>query len=96
MSWQRRRSAAAAGSAVISCCGGSGGGGKGKKEESLSSSARGLAMESMMKEIRGDNGSVLDLDPKSTVGGGVEDVYGEDRATEEQLVTPWTISVARF
>ncbi|XP_021900080.1 NADP-dependent malic enzyme [Carica papaya] len=29
-----------------------------------------------------------------TVGGGVEDVYGEDRATEDQLVTPWTFSVA--
>lgn len=31
----------------------------------------------------------------SVVGGGVEDVYGEDSATEDQLVTPWTISVAR-
>ncbi|XP_042403081.1 NADP-dependent malic enzyme-like isoform X1 [Zingiber officinale] len=30
----------------------------------------------------------------ATVGGGVEDMYGEDRATEEQLVTPWTFSVA--
>lgn len=28
-------------------------------------------------------------------GGGVEDVYGEDRATEEQLITPWAFSVAR-
>jgi malate dehydrogenase (oxaloacetate-decarboxylating)(NADP+) len=28
-------------------------------------------------------------------GGGVEDAYGEDRATEEQLVTPWAFSVAR-
>ena len=46
-----------------------------------------------MKEI-GDGGSVLDLDPKATVGGGVEDIYGEDCATEEQLVTPWTFSVA--
>uniref|UniRef100_A0A0A9DK15 Malic enzyme n=1 Tax=Arundo donax TaxID=35708 RepID=A0A0A9DK15_ARUDO len=27
-------------------------------------------------------------------GGGVEDAYGEDRATEEQLVTPWAFSVA--
>uniref|UniRef100_A0A2P2MKJ3 Malic enzyme n=2 Tax=Rhizophora mucronata TaxID=61149 RepID=A0A2P2MKJ3_RHIMU len=26
--------------------------------------------------------------------GGVEDVYGEDRATEDQLITPWTVSVA--
>ncbi|CAL9105695.1 malic enzyme [Musa troglodytarum] len=34
------------------------------------------------------------MDPKVTVGGGVEDAYGEDRATEEQLVTPWTFSVA--
>ncbi|CAN1240941.1 NADP-dependent malic enzyme [Linum perenne] len=39
--------------------------------------------------------SVLDIDSKSTVGGGVEDVYGEDFATEDQLVTPWTVSVAR-
>lgn len=51
-------------------------------------------MESTLKEI-GDGGSVLDLDPKATVGGGVEDIYGEDCATEEQLVTPWTFSVAR-
>lgn len=51
-------------------------------------------MESTFKEI-GDGQSVLDLDPKSAVGGGVEDVYGEDRATEDQLVTPWTFSVAR-
>ncbi|PON45153.1 Malic oxidoreductase [Parasponia andersonii] len=50
-------------------------------------------MESTLKDIR-DGASVLDLDPKSTVGGGVEDVYGEDRATEDQLVTPWTFSVA--
>lgn len=49
-----------------------------------------------MKEKRGDNQSVLDLDPRSCVDCGVEDVYGEDRATEEQLVTPWTVSVARF
>ncbi|KAJ4708522.1 Malic enzyme [Melia azedarach] len=50
-------------------------------------------MESIMKGIR-DGASVLDMDPKSTVGGGVEDPYGEDRATEDQLVTPWTISIA--
>uniref|UniRef100_A0A6M2EKC8 Malic enzyme n=1 Tax=Populus davidiana TaxID=266767 RepID=A0A6M2EKC8_9ROSI len=50
-------------------------------------------MESTLKEMR-DGASVLDMDPKSTVGGGVEDVYGEDRATEDVLVTPWTISVA--
>lgn len=50
-------------------------------------------MESTFKEQRGGE-LVLDLSPRSTVGGGVEDVYGEDRATEDQLVTPWTISVA--
>ncbi|OAY27230.1 NADP-dependent malic enzyme [Manihot esculenta] len=50
-------------------------------------------MESTMKDLRG-GASVLDMDPKSTVGGGVEDVYGEDSATLDQLVTPWTISVA--
>uniref|UniRef100_A0A2P2MKM8 Malic enzyme n=1 Tax=Rhizophora mucronata TaxID=61149 RepID=A0A2P2MKM8_RHIMU len=50
-------------------------------------------MESTAKEM-GDGASVLDLDPKYTVDGGVEDVYGEDSATEDQLVTPWTISVA--
>ncbi|WCJ42552.1 NADP-dependent malic enzyme [Euphorbia peplus] len=50
-------------------------------------------MESTLKEFR-DGASVLDMDPKSTVGGGVEDVYGEDCATEDQLVTPWTTSVA--
>ncbi|XP_038711324.1 NADP-dependent malic enzyme [Tripterygium wilfordii] len=31
---------------------------------------------------------------RNGVAGGVEDVYGEDGATEDQLVTPWTVSVA--
>ncbi|KAL2238148.1 UNVERIFIED_CONTAM: NADP-dependent malic enzyme [Sesamum indicum] len=52
-------------------------------------------MESVLKAHRGGE-SVLDLSPRWTVGGGVEDVYGEDRATEDQLVTPWTVSVARY
>ncbi|KAJ3693852.1 hypothetical protein LUZ60_009332 [Juncus effusus] len=34
------------------------------------------------------------VDPTSAVGGGVRDLYGEDRATEDQNVTPWTVSVA--
>ena len=38
------------------------------------------------------NGAVLDN--KAAAGGGVEDVYGEDFATEDQLITPWTVSVA--
>ncbi|KAJ9548821.1 hypothetical protein OSB04_021364 [Centaurea solstitialis] len=50
-------------------------------------------MENTLKPMR-DGESVLDLSPRSCVGGGVEDVYGEDRATEDQLVTPWTVSIA--
>ncbi|KAF2301147.1 hypothetical protein GH714_020424 [Hevea brasiliensis] len=50
-------------------------------------------MESTLQEMR-DGASVLDLEPKSTVAGGVRDVYGEDTATEDQLVTPWSLSVA--
>ncbi|XP_072994173.1 NADP-dependent malic enzyme-like [Typha latifolia] len=38
--------------------------------------------------------SATGMNRKATEGGGVEDVYGEDQATEEQLVTPWTVSVA--
>ncbi|KAL3747385.1 hypothetical protein ACJRO7_016205 [Eucalyptus globulus] len=48
-------------------------------------------MESTMKELR--EGAPV-LEPKSNVGGGVEDVYGEDRATEDQFVTSWALSVA--
>ncbi|KAI3914223.1 hypothetical protein MKW92_012213, partial [Papaver armeniacum] len=33
------------------------------------------------------------VDPKTSVGGGVQDAYGEDRSTEDQLVTPWTFSI---
>ncbi|XP_075476550.1 NADP-dependent malic enzyme-like [Primulina tabacum] len=51
-----------------------------------------LRMESTFKEMDGE--SVLDLEDKAGVGGGVEDVYGEDRASEDQLLTPWTVSVA--
>ncbi|XP_058745372.1 NADP-dependent malic enzyme 4, chloroplastic [Vicia villosa] len=38
--------------------------------------------------------NVADIDDKPTIGGGVQDVYGEDRATEDQSVTPWNVSVA--
>ncbi|XP_019191943.1 PREDICTED: NADP-dependent malic enzyme-like isoform X2 [Ipomoea nil] len=50
-------------------------------------------MESLLKEKRGGE-TVLQMSPRATPGGGVEDVYGEDCATEDQLVTPWTTSVA--
>ncbi|MFS7916038.1 putative malate dehydrogenase (oxaloacetate-decarboxylating) (NADP(+)) [Helianthus anomalus] len=32
--------------------------------------------------------------PTAAVGGGVEDVYGEDTATEDHFITPWSVSVA--
>lgn len=41
------------------------------------------------------NGSDLDNN-NAAGGGGVVDVYGEDFATEDQLITPWTVSVARW
>lgn len=47
-----------------------------------------------MKDLNGGSSSVLE--PKPNVGGGVEDVYGEDQATEDQLVTPWVFSVSRY
>ncbi|KAH7851987.1 hypothetical protein Vadar_019148 [Vaccinium darrowii] len=50
-----------------------------------------VAMESTLKD---GAAAAVDVDPKSTVGGGVEDVYGEDRVTEDQLVTPWATYVA--
>ncbi|XP_042394321.1 NADP-dependent malic enzyme-like [Zingiber officinale] len=49
-------------------------------------------MESTLKELRPEGESVMD--PKCLVGGGVEDPYGEDQATVDQLVTPWTVTVA--
>jgi malate dehydrogenase (oxaloacetate-decarboxylating)(NADP+) len=50
-------------------------------------------MESTLKDVR--NGlSGLVVDNKSTVGGGVQDVYGEDCAIEDQIITPWSVCVA--
>lgn len=40
--------------------------------------------------------SAADFVPKSTVSGGVQDVYGEDAATEDMPITPWSLSVARY
>ncbi|GLT65907.1 hypothetical protein SLA2020_383070 [Shorea laevis] len=53
-----------------------------------------LLTESTLKETRQDVASVLQADSKTTVCDGVHDVYEEDAATEEQLVTPWAYSVA--
>ena len=52
-------------------------------------------MEKTVKMNGGDY-SVVEEEGKAGFGGGVEDVYGEDSATEDQLVTPWTVSVARW
>ncbi|XP_028778961.1 NADP-dependent malic enzyme [Neltuma alba] len=38
--------------------------------------------------------TIADVDNNPTVAGGVRDVYGEDKATEDQYVTPWSVSVA--
>ncbi|XP_034696112.1 NADP-dependent malic enzyme-like [Vitis riparia] len=50
-------------------------------------------MESTLKELR-DGNTVLEVDSKSAVSGGARDVQGQDAATEDQIVTPWTITVA--
>ncbi|KAF4356651.1 hypothetical protein CsatB_007581 [Cannabis sativa] len=50
-------------------------------------------MESSTLINGGDSSSLVhNMDNKSS--GGVDDVYGEDSATVDQLVTPWTVSVA--
>ncbi|KAI4329205.1 hypothetical protein L6164_021495 [Bauhinia variegata] len=46
-----------------------------------------------LKDVK-DGSAVLDVNDNPTVGGGVQDAYGEDRATEDQFVTPWSLSVA--
>jgi hypothetical protein len=38
---------------------------------------------------------VKEMESKAGFGGGIEDVYGEDCATDDQVLTPWTASVAR-
>ena len=52
-----------------------------------------VVMESTLQEVKTES-EVVEL--KSTVHGGVKDVYGEDTATEDQFVTPWSVSVARW
>ncbi|KAL6585076.1 hypothetical protein OROMI_004365 [Orobanche minor] len=58
-----------------------------------------VLMENTLKKMRENAPSApsslaIEKDSKSTVGGGVEDVYGEDSATEDQYITPWTVTVA--
>ncbi|KAI5593946.1 hypothetical protein POPTR_003G049300v4 [Populus trichocarpa] len=57
-----------------------------------------VLMESTFKDVRDgavSSSSVIDVDSKSNIApGGPADVYGEDTATEDQVVTPWFVSVA--
>lgn len=48
----------------------------------------------MENEMNGES-TVADVDDNATSGGGVRDVYCEDRASEDRFVTPWSVSVAR-
>ncbi|KAI3521516.1 hypothetical protein L1887_10986 [Cichorium endivia] len=57
-----------------------------------------VSVDSAVKEVNAPM-AVEIVDPKlkqhsTAVGGGVEDVYGEDTATEEQFDTPWSVTVA--
>ncbi|XP_026447658.1 NADP-dependent malic enzyme-like [Papaver somniferum] len=60
-----------------------------RKEKKIGAvSSNGSTTSAAVNEIK-------EIDCKSTIAsGGVQDFYGEDQATEDQLVTPWTTSVA--
>ncbi|KAL3840856.1 hypothetical protein ACJIZ3_025447 [Penstemon smallii] len=53
-----------------------------------------VLMEKTENALTSSSSALTENDSKSTVGGGVEDVYGEDSATEDQYITPWTVTVA--
>ncbi|CAI8611939.1 unnamed protein product [Vicia faba] len=52
-----------------------------------------VVMETPLKEIKSEP-VVEDVDNNPISGGGPRDVYGEDKATEDHSVTPWSVSVA--
>ncbi|KAL8232412.1 hypothetical protein R6Q57_002190 [Mikania cordata] len=58
----------------------------------------GVSVDSAIKDVIAPVAvEVTDSDtkkPTAVVGGGVEDVYGEDSATEDHSITPWSVSVA--
>jgi len=43
-----------------------------------------------------ENGGEVSRTKDYSNGGGVRDLYGEDSATEDHLITPWNFSVARY
>ena len=49
----------------------------------------------LKQELRNEPTKVADADEEPVSAGGPQDVYGEDRATEDQFVTPWSVSVSR-
>ncbi|KAL3528692.1 hypothetical protein ACH5RR_008014 [Cinchona calisaya] len=56
-----------------------------------------VLVENSVKEIRDASPAAVtpvEKESKLNVSGGVGDVYGEDTATEDQSITPWTVSVA--
>ncbi|MCO5610929.1 hypothetical protein L7F22_065174 [Adiantum nelumboides] len=53
-----------------------------------------FSVESQVKEMKKPISPVLDQDLSHAVAGGVRDFYGEDTATEDQIVTPWSRNVA--
>ncbi|KAG4961528.1 hypothetical protein AAZX31_13G335800 [Glycine max] len=52
-----------------------------------------VVMETPLKELKKES-TVADVDDNAISAGGPQDVYGEDRATEDHFVTPWSVSVA--
>ncbi|KAG0589541.1 hypothetical protein KC19_1G028000 [Ceratodon purpureus] len=52
------------------------------------------AMDTQLRGLQISTPDVLDLKNTPTVGGGVGDTFGEDAATEDQTLTPWTRIVA--
>ncbi|RDX69637.1 NADP-dependent malic enzyme, chloroplastic, partial [Mucuna pruriens] len=52
-----------------------------------------VAVEMPLKELKKES-TVPDVDDNLISAGGPQDVYGEDKAMEDQFVTPWSASVA--
>ncbi|KAK8955676.1 hypothetical protein KSP40_PGU009719 [Platanthera guangdongensis] len=66
----------------------------GAKKASVVCIAAGERRKARSTELVLESAGAEMMDPKSAVGGGVQDVYGEDFATVDQLVTPWSLAVA--
>ncbi|MQL78836.1 hypothetical protein Taro_011250 [Colocasia esculenta] len=78
----------AASSAVVLCSAGSNGRGVVAGERTVTNS------KPAMGSTATESAPALETYPESNVCGAAEDVYGDDSAIAEQLVTPWAVSVA--